>query len=77
MKVLCPHCGQWFNTRISGRKPYNKDVIKVCDALRFNGNVSTTANKLGCSRAYIYKVMKSNGLAVGDFITKEDENGNV
>ena len=43
-------------------------VKKVCDALRLYRSVQVAANELGCSRAYIYKVLKADGLTVQDVI---------
>ncbi len=36
-------------------------VTNVYDALQHNRSVLAAANELGCSRAYIYKVLKANG----------------
>jgi len=38
-----------------GRKPLALPVIFVCDALRGTSSVPLAAERLGCSRAYIYK----------------------
>ena len=38
-----------------GRKPFNIPVINVYDALRSTSSVPLAAQRLGCSRAYIYK----------------------
>jgi biotin operon repressor len=38
----------------------------VCDALQVSGSILAAANSLGCSRAYIYKVLKANGLKLKD-----------
>lgn len=43
-------------------------VTKVCDALRLHRSVVTAANELGCSRAYIYKVLKADGLTPAEVI---------
>ena len=51
-----------------GRRPLNIVVTKVCDALRLHRSVLVAANSLGCSRAYIYKVLKANGLKLKDVI---------
>jgi DNA invertase Pin-like site-specific DNA recombinase len=42
-----------------GRKPLPIPVINVCDALQDSSSVLAAAEKLHCSRAYIYKVAKS------------------
>ena len=50
-----------------GRKPLDITVKNVCDALEKHQRVSAAATDLGCSRAYIYKVLKENGLSIKDF----------
>jgi hypothetical protein len=68
MLVQCPHCGGTVMVNGFGRRPLNIAVIKVCDALRLHRNVLGTASELGCSRAYIYKVLKVNGLKLKNVI---------
>jgi hypothetical protein len=51
-----------------GRKAFNMPVTKVCDALRLHRSVLGAANELRCSRAYIYKVLKVDGLTPADVI---------
>ena len=68
MLVQCPHCGGTVAVNGFGRRPLNIAVIKVCDALRLHRNVLGTANELGCSRAYIYKVLKADGLTPANVI---------
>lgn len=68
MKIECPNCGELVVIHGFGRKPLNIDVIKVCDALRRCQNVKAAADELGCSRGYIYKVLKSKGLTVQEVI---------
>ena len=43
-------------------------VINVYDALRLHRSVLAAANELGCSRAYIYKVLKAEGLTPANVI---------
>ena len=62
MIVQCPYCGKPVVVNGFGRRPLNCGVTKVCDALQAHGNVLAASNELGCSRAYIYKVLKANGL---------------
>ena len=62
MKVVCQNCGCKVIVIGLGRKAFNMPVIKVCDALRLYCNVPLAAGELECSRAYIYKVLKANGL---------------
>ena len=45
-------------------------VTKVCDALRLHNSVLGAANELGCSRAYVYKVLKTNGLTAKEVLEK-------
>ena len=69
MIVQCPHCGKPVVVNGIGRKPFNMPVTKVCDALQLHRSVLAAANELGCSRAYIYKVLKANGLKLKDVIS--------
>ena len=60
MIVQCPHCGNTVDLgRVTGRKPLNITVKNVCDALQAHGTVTAAARELGCSRGYIYKVLKA------------------
>lgn len=68
MRVRCPCCGGTVTVNNIGRKPLNIAVNNVCDALRFHRSVLAAANELGCSRAYIYKVLKADGLTVQGII---------
>ena len=68
MLVQCPHCGGTVAVNGFGRRPLNIVVTKVCDALRLHRSVLAAANELGCSRAYIYKVLKADGLTPADVI---------
>ena len=64
--ITCPKCGEQIPIIIGslGRKPLNICVKNVYDALRSCSSVNRAAEKLGCSRAYIYKVLKENGTTV-------------
>ena len=68
MIVQCPHCGKTVAVSGIGRKPLNIAVNNVYDALRLHRSVIAAANELGCSRAYIYQVLKSAGLTPVDVI---------
>ncbi len=68
MIVTCPHCGGTVTVKGLGRKAFNIPVTKVCDALQLHRSVSKAASELGCSRAYIYKVLKAAGLSPADVI---------
>lgn len=62
MLVQCPHCGGTVVVNGFGRRPLKIAVIKVYDALRLHRSILAAANELGCSRGYIYKALKANGL---------------
>ena len=66
MIIQCPKCGQKVVVNGLGRKVLNIPVKNVYDALLAHGSVAAAANELGCSRAYIYKVVKANGLKLKD-----------
>ena len=66
MIIPCPNCGEKVVVNGLGRKPLNIPLKNVCDASQTSGNISAAANSLGCSRAYIYKVLKANGLKLKD-----------
>ena len=66
--ITCPYCGKVAATLLLGRPTSNIGVIKVCDALRLCRSVPLAAGKLGCSRAYIYKVLKANGMTSTEII---------
>jgi len=64
MIVQCPHCGKSVVVYGLGRKPLSLSVKNVCDALEDSSTVGQAAEKLGCSRGYIYKVLNTHGLIV-------------
>lgn len=66
MLIDCPHCGGKVSVNGLGRPPLNIPVIKIRDALQLHRNVARAARELGCSRGYIYKVLKTSGLKVED-----------
>ena len=51
-----------------GRERLNHTVKIVYDALRQCHTVTATTKQLNCSRAYIYKVLKANGMTPADVI---------
>lgn len=61
--ITCPGCGEKIplTKSSSGRKPLNIPVTTIYDALRLTRSIPATAKELGCSRAYIYKVLKEQG----------------
>ena len=69
MKVItCPYCGRVAATLSMGRSASNISVIEVCDALRLWNNVPAAAEKLKCSRALVYKILKAHGMTPADVI---------
>ena len=68
MEIQCPKCGELILLNSFGRKPLNITVKNVCDALQKHHNITAAAEELGCSRAYIYRVLKKNNLSLGDFV---------
>ena len=68
MKIQCPTCGQDIVVDGFGRRPLNITVNNVYDALRRHPNITAAANELGCSRAYIYMVLKENKVDIKDFV---------
>jgi hypothetical protein len=68
MIVQCPHCGKPVAVNGLGRKPLNIPLTNVCECLRRRCSVAEAARELNCSRAYIFKVLKANGLKLKDVI---------
>ena len=62
MIIRCPNCGDKVVVKGLGRKPRNIPLKNVCEALRAHRSVAAAANELDCSQAYIFKVLKDNGL---------------
>lgn len=70
MKVItCPHCGKLAATLSLGRPATKITVIEVCDALRLYRSIPVAAEKLGCSRALVYKILKQHGVSPIDVIS--------
>ncbi len=65
MRVQCPHCGKWIVVNGLGRKRLDIPLTIICESLQ-DSSVSAAARELGCSEAYIFKVLKANGLKVKD-----------
>ena len=64
--ITCPNCGSKVpiaKMNKLGRKALNISVKNICDTLRDCRDIALAAEKLGCSRGYIYKVLKSAGLS--------------
>jgi predicted transcriptional regulator len=64
MIIECPFCGKSVVVNGFGRPRLNIPVNKVCDALELHHSVTAAARELGCSRGYIYKVLKERNLKV-------------
>jgi hypothetical protein len=64
--VECPYCGKPVVVNGFGRRPLSIPVNKVYDALHQHHSVTTAARELGCSRGYIYKILKDSGLKAED-----------
>ena len=69
MIVQCPNCGHSVRVNGLGRKPLNIPLKNVCEALRAHCSVTAAAQELGCSEAYIFGVLKANGLRLKDVVT--------
>jgi hypothetical protein len=66
--IPCPHCGKSVVVNGLGRKPLNIPLKNVCERLRRHCSVGAAAEELGCSKAYIFKVLKANGLKLRDVV---------
>jgi molybdenum-dependent DNA-binding transcriptional regulator ModE len=63
MLIECPHCGKTVEVKGLGRNRLDMSVKIVCDAVRDHGTVAGAARELGCSRGYVYGVLKQSGMA--------------
>lgn len=70
MKIQCPECGNSITVNGLGRKSLNIAVKNVYDAIQHNPSVTLAAAELGCSRAYIYKVLKAEGKTAKEILAK-------
>ena len=76
MIIECPYCGKPVVVNGFGRKRLNIPVNKVYDALQLHHSVTAAARELGCSRGYIYKVLKERGYDVkSGRLSKTRKNG--
>ena len=62
MIVQCPNCGKTVFVNGLGRKPLGIAVKIVLDTLQDCRSITLAAEKLGCSRAYIYQELKKHGM---------------
>ena len=72
MIIQCSNCGKSVVVNGLGRKPLNIPLKIVCETLQTSSNVVAAANELKCSQAYIYKVLKDNGLRLRDVICRTE-----
>ncbi len=69
MNIQCPNCGCDIVVKGSGgRKPSTVSLVSVCDALKSYPTVREAAKALGCSRALLYKVLKTGKMTVAGAI---------
>jgi hypothetical protein len=66
--VQCPHCHKPVVVSGLGRRPLNITVKNIYDTLQDCKSIALAAEKLGCSRAYIYKVLKCEGLSLTNIL---------
>jgi len=69
MIVQCPHCGKSVAVNGLGRKPLNIPLKNVCEALQTHHSVVAASHELNCSEAYIFGILKANGLRLKDVVT--------
>lgn len=68
MIVQCPNCGKSVVVKGIGRKALNIPLKNVCEALQTHRSVRAAAQEFGCSQAYIFGVLKANGLKLKDVV---------
>ena len=68
MIIRCPKCGEKVEVSGLGRKPLNIPLKNVCEALQVHSSVAGAAKELGCSPAYIFKILKANRLKLNDIL---------
>ena len=73
MIVQCPNCGKSVVVNGLGRKRLDMPLINVCEALQAHRSVKAVAQELSCSEAYIYSVLKANGLKLKDVLRRQVE----
>jgi hypothetical protein len=70
MIIRCPHCGKTVPVNGLGRKRLNIPLKNVLESLQAYRGVRTAARELGCSPAYIFGVLKLNGLNLKEVIKR-------
>lgn len=68
MIIPCPHCGKSVMVKGFGRRPLNLPLKNVSECLRKHGSIKAAAQELSCSEAYIFGILKANGLKLKDVI---------
>ena len=68
MILQCPNCGEKLVVNGLGRRPLNIPLKNICECLRRHCSVVAAAQELGCSPAYIFSVLKDNGLRAKDVV---------
>jgi len=68
MIVQCPYCGKPVAVNGLGRRRLNIPLKNVCESLKAHRSVVAAASELNCSQAYIFGVLKANGLKLKDVI---------
>ena len=68
MIVTCPHCGEAVVVNGLGRKRLNIPLKNILESLRVHRSVAVAAIELGCSPAYIFSSLKTNGLHLQEII---------
>ncbi len=70
MIIQCSNCGKSVVVNGLGRKPLNIPLKNACEALRVYRSVGAAAKELGCSPAYIFNALKTNGLKLKDVLNE-------
>ena len=73
MKITCPCCHTEITVNGLGRKKLDVPVKNIYDALARYSSITLAAESLGCSRGYIYKVLKDQKVNIHEI---SNVNGN-
>ena len=66
MKITCPKCGELVEVTGLGRKRLNIAVKNIYDAIKGTSSVNSAAQRLGCSKSYIFAVLKAQNVKIQD-----------
>lgn len=69
MIVECPYCGRKITIGGLGRKRLDIPLKNICERLQAHRSVAAAAGELNCSEAYIFGVLKKNGLKLRDVLS--------